>query len=784
MRFATRAAAIGLLAGIWLMLAEDARGMERLTSPVYETYNEYCKRSFGAEKEPLVRQRFGKDLVIYKDSLWLHGSEVSATVAFQTNLPAKTHVEYGDGFRQKTAEPERHFSIHVHHLAGLAKGPAAQYRIVAVDEQGKRIVSETMTAKLGTPANVVRIPEDVQGPPYILDRPGACYLVTKDLVCDGTAFEFKDKVANVTLDLGGHTVVYNEKRMGKISGNFHAWAKQSAVGVRAYGASGMKVLNGSIVQGRGNDGAQSSSIGFSPVYLRGCTNAEIAGVDCVYRGSQLWGVYHHWPGAGSHLHHNVFKDLGKEMINRHGAGSRAIGFYGSASVPACSVHHNLVKRTRQSGTGGMDIHHNEIYVDSYVTNSFAITMGAGGKAYENRVFGGGYHVPAFGWGTKQTAYRNFIHLKSEDLPDNRSKEFGDKASCNGFRLTQYNGSSKKYEDNIYYENIVAIYIKDGRQARGVQVSSDPNVKNYVWRDGIIKIIAEDDRTRKASCLVAQGLHRRAATHLPVIYRNNILITNARHVCFGDDYGTGSNQHVVGCKFVKVGGGSNYRLVTFDTGYPCYNHVIRDPVFEGGASLDAVSMGSGKHDFSLQWTLYVKSKPGTKVTATDAAGAACFSGEVPASGLLEVPLSEYKRTTSGKTALTPHAVTVGGSSKTITMTKRMAFEVSGGTWRETSPPEMKFMELEAESPEGIKLASGGAAPSGSPAAAAASGKPGGARAGANGNGNGHAQKAAKLYRSARQAERQGMKPLARRLYEKLMKEYPDSPLAEKARKRLR
>jgi len=44
------------------------------------------------------------------------------------------------------------------------------------------------------------------------------------------------------------------------------------------------------------------------------------------------------------------------------------------------------------------------------------------------------------------------------------------------------------------------------------------------------------------------------------------------------------------------------------------------------------------------------------------------------------------------------------------------------------------------------------------------------------------KAAELYRAARRAERAGMKDLARTLYERLIEEHPDSPLAEKARKR--
>jgi len=47
-----------------------------------------------------------------------------------------------------------------------------------------------------------------------------------------------------------------------------------------------------------------------------------------------------------------------------------------------------------------------------------------------------------------------------------------------------------------------------------------------------------------------------------------------------------------------------------------------------------------------------------------------------------------------------------------------------------------------------------------------------------------KKAAKLYRSARQAERSGLKDMAKTLYERLIKDYPNSGLAEKAKERLK
>jgi 3-dehydroquinate synthase II len=44
-------------------------------------------------------------------------------------------------------------------------------------------------------------------------------------------------------------------------------------------------------------------------------------------------------------------------------------------------------------------------------------------------------------------------------------------------------------------------------------------------------------------------------------------------------------------------------------------------------------------------------------------------------------------------------------------------------------------------------------------------------------------AARLYRSARDAERSGLRDVARRLWERLAVEHPGSPLAEEARRKL-
>jgi len=305
--------------------------------------------------------------------------------------------------------------------------------------------------------------------------------------------------------------------------------------------------------------------------------------------------------------------------------------------------------------------------------------------------------------------------------------------------------------------------------------------------------------------VAHGYKEDSA--LPVRYRNCTLISNVCNVRFGDDYSRGSNHRIERCKLVKSGNNPKYHTFVFDGGYWTRNHVVLDCEFEGGARFDDVYWRrvSAKANYSVAWTLELKAAPGAKVVIKDKNGKEVFSGAADANGKASAPLTQCiirpqgwrpggggggggggavgPKTAHQKEDLNPYTVTVGGSSKTVTMTRRTAYEVAGGKWRELDPEPIKYMELAGKTPEGIKLAEGAVGARGGAGRSVASSRPAARTVSRNGGGNGHSRKAAKLYRSARQAERQGMKPLARRLYEKLVTEYPDSPLAVKAKGRL-
>ena len=669
-----------VLAGVLLLVGMSAWAQEAPDPDrVYADFNRFCVEHFGAEKEPLVYEKFGKDLKFLADGSWRHVSENSACVAFETNLPAKSYVEYGETaqYGRRTGGEERHFYLHLHYLTDLKPDATYHYRLVATDERGNRIASEDATFETRTMADATRVPGDLAGPPYVLDKADAVYVVTQDLTIDGKAFDVK--ADRVTLDLGGHTVVYNNKGI-ELKGNSIVFLNQAHFGVLCANKRGLKIFNGTIKQGAGNNDAGSYSIGFNPVCTRSAGDVEVAGVTVEYGGRQMVGIQNEYFRSLFKLHHNVFLDHGYDVLNRHGSACRSFLFW-AADDARLEAHHNLVKRTRQMGLGGTDVYSNEIYIDSRSTNSFGIAGGLynGRKIHHNRLFGTGFHPMAVAWGNRDTLHDNFIHLEGQKPV--LAMSYGEQEKrCNlvGFRLTQYDNSKSVREDNLYHDNVVVIRVREGSAGTGTWLCSDPYIKNLVFRNNTVKVLAMDQSpiTTKyptVACITAQGDHQKHTENRPpVIYRDNTFISNIGHVQLGDSYGVGSNHHFYNCRFVKVGDDPRYRTIRIGFwNRRTVGHVFRDCRLEGGASFDSVSFeGEAERDFTVQWTLTVKTGPGAKVTIADKTGKQVFSGVADDAGVVRAALVEYTRNAQAKTLLTPHSVTVetagGKAQEKVTM----------------------------------------------------------------------------------------------------------------------
>jgi RNA polymerase sigma factor (sigma-70 family) len=661
---------------------------------VYDKFNKFCIKHFGAEREDLIYEKLGKDLKFLETGLWMHASENSACIGFETNLPAKAYVEYGETMKygSKTSEHERHYYLHLHYLKDLKPSATYHCRLAAVDERGNSITSKDMTFTTSTVAGAIHVPGDLQGPPYVLDRTGATYVVTHDLTIEGKAFEVK--ADNVTLDLGGRTVIYNN-RATQLAGNSIAFLDKAHFGVLCRDKKGLKIFNGTIKQGMGDNAAGEDSIGFNPICTRSAGDMEVAGATVEYGGKQMVGIHNEYYVSAFKLHHNVFLDHGRDVSNRYGSACRSFLFWATEDAKL-EAHHNLVKRTRQMGLDGTEVYDNEIYIDSRSTNSFGIDRSSlGRRIHHNRLFGTGFHVMAVAWGSKDTIYDNLIHLEGQEPVLAMSYgELEKRCDLVGFRLTQDADGKTPMEDNLYHNNLIVINVREGSAGTGVWFYSDPCVKNLIFRNNIIKVMAMDQKpiTTKyptVACVTAQGDFKKLnEDRPPVVYQDNTFISNMGHVQFGDNYGVGSNHQFYDCKFVKVGSDLRYRTFRWDARnhYASNKHVVRDPVFEGGAGLDSISFGNnGDRDLTVQWTFTAKTAPGAKVSIRDKIGDEVFSGEADQRGLVSAPLSQYvhKQKGSGSEAserlsFTPHNVRVekGNSSveKTVTVDRKQELEI--------------------------------------------------------------------------------------------------------------
>ena len=691
----------------------------------YEDFGKFCRQYFGAEKEPLVYETFGRELKVAEDSLWQHVSEDSACIAWQTNLPARTRVEYGETekYGGRTPESERFFYTHVHYLKGLKTEAAYHYRLVSTDERGNTVTSPDAAFRTKKIAGALYIPGDVQGPPYLLKQPNKTYVLKEDITAPGAAVAIF--AGGVTLDLNGHTITYNEspgitwsratlpwvkideklldrKHVVTLTTRKEAPDQQPMVyGVGAAGATpgfhDLKVLNGVIRQGAGKGSADDCTFGMNPIFFYGNNNSEIAGVTIDYYGAQITGMQLYW-SKDCHIHHNVVADRGTEILNRH------MTIKGISSG-GTKVHHNLMRRVRQCGLGGgggAEVYSNEIYVDSYSTNSFGVVyLGVEtGDCRNNRIFGGGYHVIGIGpFGVKGKDFKifsNFIHLQAT-APNDRFDEYGNMSLVSCLRLT-WGGVNIEHAGNVLIAKAC-----DGGEARGVWTCPIPEMKDVVYRNNIVKVIAQDDASKGKAAIAVAG--HSEATDAPILFKDNVVISNLCNVMFGESYGVGCNAQFYNNKFVRVGPDrGDYRTIQCGHWVPdSFGHVFRDSAFEGGAGYDKVKFDGGLvplsaedaktfgkykalRDFTVEWTLTLTTPAGARVTVKDKDGKEVFTGSAGPAGKLNVPLAQYKQEATGemkngesrKIEYTPHTVIVEIEGKTatrsVTMDREQAIEI--------------------------------------------------------------------------------------------------------------
>lgn len=581
---------------------------------VYSDFNTYCIANFGALAEPLVKATFGNTPAFVVAGDWVYPSRNSASIAFETTLPCKCHVEWGTttAYGNSTALPDRWYYLHLHYLTGLTPGVTYHYRLVGVDESGATVTSADRTLTTLAMASAISIPGGAYSTPYVANTANATYILTGNITADTRAITVDAN--GITIDLNGYTISYDNATPVNANG-IDDPAKLSSAGINffRFGGTTLRVLNGTITQGSQN--SPSNNVygeAMNPVGIYECT-AEVAGITAIYTGSDVSGLVNKW--GALHAHHNVVQDGGTVITNR-GQGIKAIYSYLIDPDTAKGLHHNLVKRARHqglmisgSGTPTAKTHSNEVYCDSWATNAFAI--GQAREIYNNKIFGTGYHIVATGFLQVVTSWihNNLIMLQGE-VPNTRSNEYATQSSVNGIRLTQYNGDSFPYNDWIIENNVIIVRGRNGTTSvRGIQLFSNTFVSNLQCRNNTVRVDIQDDSTPVGACVVLQGNNPASGTELPLYYSNNVFESNSAFIKAGDDYGAGSFHNLRNNSFTKFGSRTTYRAIQL--GYSTansYGHRLIDSVLGTGVNFNSpvdFDGATGHRGYMLGHSLYIK-----------------------------------------------------------------------------------------------------------------------------------------------------------------------------------
>jgi hypothetical protein len=634
----------------------------------YTEFSAFRDSVWGAEQDSLYYVHFGEAMGFGSGGSWERASENSAAIAFNTLLPAEAYVAYGAvldtlswSANDTTDHGDGNYFTHLRYITGLTANTKYYFRYVGTDERANTVKSAVDSfTTLATGRASVRYIDGTGSFPQVLAA-DSTYVLTGDVDADQRAFTIAGD--NCVLDLNGYAITYDNTE-SCLPNPYHpdnpsgtTWDEYrdsscSSFGIFVNNGVTASIFGGSITQGDGlHSGDYNIGYGFNPIFVwsDSADDIEIAGMTVSYGGNFLSGITCR-SGSGS-IHHNVIRDFGTLVGNRD-QGRKAItaGDWGSYSI-----HHNLIKRCRQQGIVLPDsVRDNEIYIDSWSTNSYGVKPHANVQMLRNKCFGTGYHAIGLGWALgscDSLVYRdNFIHMRGT-APTDRDTEYGTTSSVVGIRHTQYNGINYDYNNFLVENNTVIIEVQDScEDARGIQITSDDHVLNYRVRNNVFKSNTLDASTTPNACVFLMGQENDWANALPVVYEDNVFIANETHVCANDNYQIGGNHQFRNCEFRKFGARATY--VTIDIGYyfwDSYGNRFIDCTVSGGANLEDNSFdGSpgGLRNYAVGGAVWIMatsdgSTPitATAVTSDDDTGWAS-SDTTDGSGVARLELIEY------------------------------------------------------------------------------------------------------------------------------------------------
>jgi hypothetical protein len=613
-----------------------------------EWFFNYRLEKLGPNIEPLISETLGSTLEFDEEGFWEYPSLNSVAVSFAFNLPVVALIEYGTttSYGSFTPQSDSYFYNHLFHLRDLSENTTYHYRIRALDADGRTYTSPDHQVTTGSLAGNYAGWQTFGNSdlPLLITNNNTKWVAREDL--SAASWAINVKANDVVIDLNGHTLIYLDSYTtpdcpNDAYGDCY-YDEQLPYGIRSglWNKKNIKIFNGVIKQGK----PYGQASGYSPIslfHMDGRTQNELAGVWVDYYGDSTPGVV---LGQGK-AHHNVIYDRGESVNDRHSA-VRALALETPVEgEPSNEVYYNSLRRFRQRGINGSGIiHHNELYMDSQVTNSFGLSNGNNTEIYNNKVFGLGYLAIAVGWGSHHSTVRdNLIFLRCY-APNERSKEYGRWAGVAGFRITNFEG--EPLHDLLYENNVIALWAEksglsgEGGEcvgARGIWGSNgvDDVADSVIFRGNTIKVAAQAGnhtltpnqggyhypgqtaffpwgQAGNAVAPISMQGNSYLETRIgqAVIFDNNHLLSNVNMILIGEGYGIGSGMRFYNTTFEKIAANSEW-FQPVRIGYWYYNtfanklinnttigfslQELETPRFYDSSGRSEVSFGFG-HDY--------------------------------------------------------------------------------------------------------------------------------------------------------------------------------------------
>jgi hypothetical protein len=552
---------------------------------------------FAPETEEFIGKTFGNELKFEENSFWEYNSYHSHAVGFSSNLPVISVIEYGttSDYGMTTEQSDSYYYNHLQYIKNLQSNTTYHYRIIIQDNDGKLISSDdhTFTTKILTP-NIVRIPDDMTGvAPYKLTESNTAYVLTQDLTVSTLAINIA--AHDVEIDLNGHTIIY-DNGTPKVTGTsftYYDYNDSATYGIRCglWNFKNIKIFNGIIKQGA-NGGNGILGAGFNPIYMGPIEDFityehEIAAVTVDYYGDDIIGIR---AGKGK-FHHNVIIDRGTVVTDRH-LGIKALT---TGNDPHTEVAYNSIRRFRHQGiTGSGYKHHNELYSDSYATNSFIIGIEDSNRVEYNKMFGTGYNPVGTSWASHTMVNNNFIYIHGT-APNHRSSEYARLSGIAGLRYTLYDET--KYTNSVYEDNTIVLKAWAGCSvARGIWTATGKENGGIYYRRNTVKmeLCSYDDidfdmveLSMNAVEINGENIALDGQLPTPAIFEDNTLIGNVNLIVFGSAYGSGSNGYFYRTKLEKINHHDRY-FEPIRLGYcpyNTYNNKLIDAELGEGVAID-------------------------------------------------------------------------------------------------------------------------------------------------------------------------------------------------------